>query len=66
MAAYLVKINVHRVSERLSRWLGCRVSPADVRELLREAGFAESPLGWITADIRPCLIAYVRPGATLF
>lgn len=66
MAAYLVQINVRRVSERLSRWLGCRVSTADVREVLRKAGFSESPFGWITADIRPCLIAYVPPGATLF
>jgi hypothetical protein len=66
MAAYLVKINVRRVSERLSLWLGCRVSTTDVRELLRRTGFAESPYGWITADIRPCLIAYVPPGRTLF
>jgi hypothetical protein len=66
MAEYLVQINVRRMSEELSRWLGCCVSAADVRELLRKVGFSESPLGWITTDVRPCLLAYLPPGATLF
>ncbi len=66
MNAYLVQFDLRRLSERLSRWFGCRVSVADVRELLRNAGFSESPLGWTTADVRPCLIAYLRPGARLF
>ena len=66
MNAYLVQLDLSALSKRLSRWLGCRLSVADVRDLLRRTGFTESDFGWLTTDVRPMILAYVRPGRPLF
>ena len=64
MAEYLVQINLRRMSEELSRWLGCCVSATDVRELLHGGVLSRRSAG--STDIRPCLLAYLPPGTTLF
>jgi len=66
MHAYLVSLDLRLIAERLSGWLGCRINAADVRELLEHLGLKESDKGWLTADLRPLLLACVRPGKPLF
>jgi hypothetical protein len=66
MRTCVISIDLERISARLSQWYRCHVSAADVRELFLAAGFEESPLGWLTDDLRPATIAFLPPGATLF
>lgn len=61
MTTYLLRLNLNTLGERLSRTLRCRLSAADVRSLLQSAGFVESPLGWLTHDVRPLMLVCFRP-----
>ena len=61
MRTYLLQLDLNTLSERLSRSFGCRFGVAEVRSLLRSAGFVESPLGWLTQDVRPLMMVFVRP-----
>ena len=66
MNAYLVHFDLAQLSQRLSEWFSCRLSVADVRELLQAAGFVESTYGWLTSDLRPLMLVSVPPGRALF
>ena len=66
MNAQVLQIDLPRLSERLSRWFGCRVSVAEVRDLLQSVGFVRSPHGWITNDLRPLMLLCQEPGRPLF
>ncbi len=65
MTTYLVQVNLNQLRERLSRCLRCPCSLADVRDLLANTGFVESSLGWLTHDVRPLMIAFLRPNGRL-
>ena len=60
MSPYLLRLDLNALSERLSHSLGCRLSVADVRGILENAGFVESPFGWLTNDMRPLMMVFAR------
>ncbi len=66
MNTYVIQFDLSVLSARLSRALGCDLSIADVREFLQNAGFVESPRGWLTSDLRPLALVYAQPTGTLF
>lgn len=66
MFAYLIDIDLQALSRWLTNILGGSVSRADVREILRVAGFVESPSGWITRDLRPLMLAITDPRQPVF
>jgi hypothetical protein len=61
MTTYVLRLNLRMLAEQLSRSLHCRLSSADVRCFLQSAGFVESPLGWLTQDLRPLMLVFARP-----
>jgi hypothetical protein len=61
MTTYVLRLNLRTLAEQLSRSLRCRLSSADVRGFLQSAGFVESPLGWLTCDLRPLMLMFARP-----
>jgi hypothetical protein len=65
MRTYLLRLDLNTMCERLSRSFGCRLGVADVRGLLQSAGFVESPLGWLTHDVRPLMMMFVRRSSRL-
>ena len=66
MNAYLIQLDLTMLSERLSRCFKCQLGPAETRDILRDAGFIESPYGWLTHDPRLLMLALLQPGGTLF
>ena len=66
MSAFLIDFDLPLLSERFTHWFGCRFTVADVRQLLRAAGFEESAQGWLATDLRTTTLAFLPPGATLF
>ena len=65
MRTYLLQLDLSSMCVRLSRSFGCRLGVADVRSLLQSAGFVESPLGWLTHDVRPLMMMFVRRSGRL-
>ncbi|HPM23305.1 MAG TPA: hypothetical protein PLP66_05330 [Phycisphaerae bacterium] len=63
MDAHLLQLNLNVFRARLSRRLRCQLSVADVADLLRSAGFEETPVGWLTYDLRPLMMTFVPSGA---
>ena len=66
MNTYLIQFDLSILGARLSRALNCQLSITEVREFLEQAGFVESPQGWVTDDLRPLMLAYLQPTGTLF
>ncbi|MGD8452006.1 MAG: hypothetical protein PVJ57_09335 [Phycisphaerae bacterium] len=60
MNTYLLPLDLAVLSSRLSHALGCRVTVADVRGILRGLGLVEGPFGWLTEDVRPLMLACVE------
>lgn len=65
MCTYLLQLDLDSLCVRLSRSFGCRLGVADVRGLLESAGFVESPLGWLTHDVRPLMMVFARRSSRL-
>lgn len=61
MARYTVRFDLGSLSGQLSQTLGCDLSAADVREILRAAGMVESPRGWVADDLRVLSLLYLSP-----
>jgi hypothetical protein len=65
MPQYLLQFDWGSLAGRMSEALGCQLSAADVREILRGVGLVDSPHGWLADDLRPLALLYLSPGGLI-
>jgi hypothetical protein len=61
MRGYLIQLDLKSLALRASQILGCRLSVAEVREILCRAGSVECAGGWLMSDLRPLMMACLEP-----